>query len=422
MATEDDLPDALQTINFEPPSDPDAQATVNDFLDYTEYFPSDLIRSLTLIGKLDQDYRNATAQVHELTTIYGTLPNLPANDRPDPTNLRAKISRALEQAIIYRDAACAEADRLADVTERHSSRLTSIRKKLQALPEPPSRDPTPPPVSPQNTRSRKPDVDKTPKITLHVASQKQPKHRRILVPGEVLPPPGPEDEVFTESESSVDDVDELGLDTFEHANKSRKLGNKVPKPLKPVKALKTPKPIKIRPPGIMGTNVHSQIAGISTSNALALLTPPPADAKPGSKYMPWFKLTEYEMARLRKSMKKNAIWTPSDTMIRRVLAQTGRGKENYEKAKSLAEETGEPFIDEDPIDPLKTVLAPGEVTMNLAPGQSQDLVNRGMRLNEAKKQKKEQMKELLAKERAEAGDLEEAESAKKSRKDQQESS
>lgn len=35
-------------------ADPDAQATVTDFLDFTEYLPSDMIRSLTLIGKLDE--------------------------------------------------------------------------------------------------------------------------------------------------------------------------------------------------------------------------------------------------------------------------------------------------------------------------------------------------------------------------------
>jgi hypothetical protein len=39
-----------------PVLDPDAQATVTDFLDYTEYLPSDLMRSLTLIRGLDETY------------------------------------------------------------------------------------------------------------------------------------------------------------------------------------------------------------------------------------------------------------------------------------------------------------------------------------------------------------------------------
>ncbi|KAF2416197.1 hypothetical protein EJ08DRAFT_644031 [Tothia fuscella] len=396
--TEAEVPDTLTTITLEPPADPDGQATVNDFLDYTEYFPSDLIRSLTLIGKLDHDYKNAAARVHDLTTTYGALPTLVASDRPDPQALRTQISIALEQAISFREAAYAEAARLADVAERHSSRLTSIKKKLQALPEPPSRDPTPPPVSPQNIRTRKPEVDRVPRITLHVdggrkptTGARQPKHRQILVPGQVLPPRGPENDVFTESEgeTAVESADDL----VDDATKGR---NKVPKTPKPQK-LKIVKPPRPRPQGVMGTNVHSSVAGISTSNALAMLTPPPQDAKPGSKHKPWFKLTEFEMAKLRKQMKKNAIWTPSDTMIRRVLTETGRGRDNYDKAKAQSDAAGEPLIDEDPVDPTKATLAPGEVLWNATPGKAEaDLINRGMRLNEAKKNKKEQIAKQAA--------------------------
>jgi hypothetical protein len=90
-------------------------------------------------------------------------------------------------------------------------------------------------------------------------------------------------------------------------------------------------------------------------------------------------------------MKKNAVWTPSDTMIRRELAKDGRGRENYEKAKAHAEATGEPFLDEDPFIPGKTNLAPGEVSWS--PPEAGETINRGMRLNEAKKQKKEKEKE-----------------------------
>lgn len=405
MSADTEVPDSYSAITLREPADPDAQATVHDFLDYTEYFPSDLYRSLTLIGKLDADFDEAAQRVHDLTALYVDLPKLDASDRPDPAELRVQISTAVNKAISYREAAYAEATRLQDVSHRYRGRVSVIIKKLHELPKPPSRDPTPAPVSPQALRSaKKIETEKAPRLTLHVTGGRAPKHRRILVPGEVLPPLGPEDEIWTESEEDViADLSDIGT---EQAVRNRKSGaarirvQKTPKPRD--RSQKTPNPLKIRTPGQFGTNVHSQVAGISTSNALALLTPPPIDAKPGSKWMPWFKLTEYEMAKLRKQMKKNAIWTPSDTMIRRVLAGTNRGRENYERTKQQCEENGEPFIDEDPVDPTKKILGPGEVSMDLSPGQTEDLINRGMRLNEAKKQKKAE------KALAEAMELEEA--------------
>jgi hypothetical protein len=123
-----------------PPDDPELHNVVTDFVDYTEYFPSDMIRSLTLIRNLDERYTDATQQVHEYALQLGK----PATDAAE---LKRKMSKALQQATIYREAACAEANRLAESAERNRKRLGLIRKKLQALPLPPSRDPTPPPVS-----------------------------------------------------------------------------------------------------------------------------------------------------------------------------------------------------------------------------------------------------------------------------------
>jgi hypothetical protein len=116
---------------------------------------------------------------------------------------------------------------------------------------------------------------------------------------------------------------------------------------------------RARTPGRVGTNVHSSIAGISTSNALARLSPPPADARPGSRFAPWFELTEYEMAVLRKQMKKNAIWRPSDTMIRRELERKQRGHSFFETEKLRCEATGEELLDE-PMAPAteRTVAIP----------------------------------------------------------------
>src|SRR5271170_2570355 len=138
-----------------PALDPDAQATVTDFLDFTEYLPSDLLRSLTLIRGLDETYRTNSYAVHDLTTLYGSLPTYPTSTRPDAQTLRAQISTHLDQAISARESSYAEAARLFDAADRHYNRLQSIANKLHALPKPPSRDPTPQPTkSPEIKRSR----------------------------------------------------------------------------------------------------------------------------------------------------------------------------------------------------------------------------------------------------------------------------
>jgi len=74
-------------------------------------------------------------------------------------------------------------------------------------------------------------------------------------------------------------------------------------------------------------------------------TPPPEDAEIESKYKPWTHLTEFERYKLRKKMKKNHTWVLSDIMIRRELADRGRGWENYYKAKAEAQIKGTKFID-----------------------------------------------------------------------------
>ncbi|KAK3065200.1 hypothetical protein LTS18_006409 [Coniosporium uncinatum] len=411
------LPDIHQA-----PVHPDAQATVTDFLDYTEFFPSDLERSLQLIGKLDTTYLETTDLVHNLTTTYGKLPNITSKDRPDPIALRKQISAALSRATHCRESAHAEACRLHDVAERHLNRLTSIKRKLQALPKPPSRDPTPVPqaISPVNARTRRLQEEKerqerAPRLKLTVDGDKKglkrKREKRVITPGGVLPPPEPDvssEEYSSDSSeedgrsATADGVSAVGDDVPLQINRTGKSGRiKVPK-VPRLDRLKIP---RARPPGVMGTNVHSQVAGISTSNALAMLEPPPPEAQPGSRHRPWHKLTEYEMALLRKQMKKNAIWTPSDTMIRRELVKNGRGRENYEKAKALAEMTGEPLVDEDPVDYNKTVLAPGEVRFKPISEKEKDTINRGMKLNEAKKEKKAREKEQAAKD---AMELEEA--------------
>lgn len=420
------------TIADEVPPDPDAQATVTDFLDYTEYLPSDLIRSLTLISKLDETYLSSANTVHDLTRAYGSLPTATGENRPNPQDLRQEVSRNLDYAIEAREASFAEAARLYEVVDRHYNRLTSIISKLKSLPKPPSRDPTPTPqLQTHTSRVKKAaaDAEDTPpqRITLRFDAQRaqgtairtngsvsRPRHRnkKVTVPGGVLPLANPDSPPpITDSEWEYQPPSPVPMATSRvgasTASSPPKPGRS--RPPKPSKADKPNAPKALRPPrppGAMGTNVHSAVAGISTSNALSLLQPPPPDAKPGSEHAPWMRLTDWEMAKLRKRMKKNAIWSPSETMIKRELADAGRGPDNYRSSKSKAEAAGEEFTDFDQIAtaaPGKP-LAPGEISADLLGLEVTQLSNKGMKLNEAKKLKRELMlREQAALAAAEAG-------------------
>lgn len=326
--------------------DPDAQAAVTDFLDYTEYLPSDLIRSLTLIRGLDETYLTNADNLNDLTRLYGSLPSLATASRPNAQRLRSQISAHLDQALNARESSFAEACRLLDVADRHQNRLKSIIAKLNAIPKPPSRDPTPqPPPSTQVKRSRsgrKLENGTATRLTLNpprgntVASAilKRPRGRRVTVPGEVLPPFDPDSPIASTEVSEWE--------------------SPPPSPPRPVLKLKQPKPplpSPAPPPKDKSTPVNER--GRSSREATEPFhkpTPPPEDAEIGSKHRPWTRLTEYELYKLRKKMKKNNTWEPSDIMIRRELADRGRGWENYYRAKAEAQENGTRFIDIDSVD------------------------------------------------------------------------
>ena len=322
--------------------DPDAQATITDFLDYTEYFPSDLIRSLTLIRGLDDTYQTDTFALDDLTKLYGSLPSLEPALRPNAQHLRTLISGRLDQALNARESAYAEACRLFDVADRHQNRLKSIIAKLNAIPKPPLHDPTPPPAPSRDVKrsriGRK--IETTTRLTLHpprgnaVASAifKRPRGRRVTVPGEVMPPYDPDSPIAS---TEVSDW-----------------GSPPPSPPRPVLKLKQPKllqpakPLKQRPPPVEERPRETR----EGTEPYHKPTPPPENAEIGSKWKPWTHLTEYEMYRLRKKMKKNHTWEPSDVMVRRELADGGRGWENYYRAKAEAEKSGARFIDLDSIE------------------------------------------------------------------------
>ncbi|KAL2813148.1 hypothetical protein BJX63DRAFT_395100 [Aspergillus granulosus] len=379
------------------PFDPDAQATVTDFIDYTEYLPADLIRSLTLIRGLDKRYLDSAQGVHELTKTYGQLPELPAETRRDPCTLRKEISAQLNSAINARESAYAEACRLYDVVDRHFNRLDSIRKKLEALPKPVEREPTPPPTV---TNAKRPRTSKkgddappqTTRITLRLdgvrggQSQKS-RTRRSLVAAEHLAGLHPDSPIAS----------------TEHSDNEPETKTTPPTPAPPKKEKQNRRSRPLASGDAPNVRVS---AGISTSSALAMLKPPPEDAKPGSEDLPWLRLTEWEMTKLRKKMKKNAVWQPSEVMIHRELALRGRGWEAYRAAKMEAEANGAEFLD---CDDIMNNYIPGlltrrsEATKEYEGVAEPKLSNRGMKLNEAKKLKREnQAREQAALAAAEA--------------------
>ncbi|ESZ96913.1 hypothetical protein SBOR_2707 [Sclerotinia borealis F-4128] len=391
--------------NMELPMDPDAQATITDFLDFTEYLPSDLVRSMALISDLDEKYTNASLNINDLTKTYGHLPDLPADTKPDPISLRKNISTCLIDAISARTLSFAEASHVVENVERHYKRAQNILAKLEAMAEnyPESRESSPVPQ-----KSNSPVASRAPgKILLRTGDfdgrgNMRIRKRRapiITVPGEVMAPY----ELDYDSYDSYSDESEsdAGPPTPHQQTPARSVSvnPKIKLKVKPSKKEILPKiPRAPRPPGVMGTNVHSAVAGISTSNALAKLQPPPPDAKAGTEDAPWLQLTAWELAKLRKRMKKNAVWSPSDTMIARELKQLGRGIEAYRAAKSKADAAGQPFDQPGPPQLTgKTVIAEGAISADALGSDEIQLSNRGMKLNEAKKLKREAAAKELAK-------------------------
>lgn len=421
MAALDDPDPDYRSLSRPPPTDPDIQATLSEFLAYTEHFPSHLTRASSLIYEQRTKAERMIKRVHDDTTAYSLLPTL-KHDRPDPVKLRREISRALEEAMAASRMSVAESIRMDEECQREANRLDIVTVKLKAQPKPPSRDPTPEQqalTSPNLKRDRGLGAhDGPPEKQLkrvHDKAASKIRGRKVMVPGEVIPPPDPNAPIDTMSDwtSARNSPALLEVPSGENrATGGARQRSRTPKAMKHAQTAgayedKNAKPRVPRAPGQQGTNAHSAVAGISTSNALLALHEPPADAANGSKWLPWMKLTEWEMAKLRKRMKKNAIWVPSQTMVRRELKNLGRGMAGKEAARARAEAAGERFVDEpNEADPTKVIIS-GEDTdqMNAMLGpqiyaedddEDAELINRGMRLNEAKKLKRLRMKEEAA--------------------------
>ncbi|KKA28186.1 hypothetical protein TD95_003723 [Thielaviopsis punctulata] len=319
-------------------TDPDAQATVTDFLDFTDHLPSDLIRSLTLIGKLDDTYIESSQTVNSLATKWAALPSQADSDADAP-DIRAELSDKMNLALRARIHSHAEAVRMAENVNRHHARAQTLLAKLKAMldnyPSPEDQE-----KSPVTAVKSLPVPKKT-----HKHDPNKPKKTRapkIIIPGEVLAPYELDDE-----SSASDTGSDSGSDS------------EPPAPLKPI----TPPPIvRHRHTGRLGRPPNPALLLTSTTPAIAaaaaaavgMAAPPPTNAPPGSPDAPWLRLTPFELAKLRKRMKKNATWSPSETMIARELNNLGRGPEAYRLAKQKALEEGRPF---DELTPAGSVQA-----------------------------------------------------------------
>lgn len=392
------MPNALAAAHaakLAPRADPDAQTTVSDFLDFTEYLPSDVIRSLTLIGKLDQAYKDASIKVNDLTTAWGRLPGSAVHERPDPARLRAAISEQLHQAVSSRVYAHAEAVRMSENVNRHYHKAKTLLEKLQIMMD---NYPTDEPKSPVATKS--PQMSRA-KLTVRSTDEdgkKMARHRipRITVPGEVLAPYDIEYDTCTDdsaiSSDSESDMLAAGGRTPAPGARIKLVANRTPKsasrPARPQYSL-------------------AVMSAAAAANAAALLNPPPENAVVGSTDAPWLQLTQYELAKLRKRMKKNATWTPSDTMVARELKALGRGPDEYREAKRKAEEDGKVF---NPVMPSPVMddesgtqqLPAGALGADSLANEEHLTSNRGMKLNEAKKLKREALAKLAAEEAEES--------------------
>jgi hypothetical protein len=386
-------------------ADPDAQATVTDFLEFTEHLPADVMRSLTLIGTLDQHHSQASLKLHELVRQWGQLPGLAPEEKPQPVQLRADISEELNRVLTTRVYSHAEAVRMAENVNRHVNRLTLIHAKLRNMLE----------KYPADDVQRSPVATRSPLVTRGAKRQpagpekgRRPRGPRITVPGDVLAPYDVGyDTNSDESESSSDEDEEEELAVSRRTPAARG-GSQKPRGGRKVtdKAPKTPKPKNQKTSQAHTAGAANTPAGLPSRSAP--LVPPPENAVIGSEDAPWLQLTQWELSKLRKRMKKNSSWVPSETMIHKELKTLGRGYDGWATAKKQAEDEGRPFETSLPQPIIDDAtgsehLPMGAVTLDSAiAAEDRNLTNRGHELNRAKKIKKDRMSDIAAKEAEES--------------------
>lgn len=292
-----------------------------NYLKVTEYLPSDIVRTLGLLRKMDETFEEAKKKLEEHTLAYSKRPrttSLNSSQDPDmemkdapqtngvyvntntlpasPTvpsgkilventpamQLRVSLARSLKKCRMIREQSRVEADRLQLNVSRHLSRAQLIHEKIQQI------------KIPDDVTQPDPAKD----------ASKSPKKKVVLrlSRGDTTP------------RSSPKKPPKIKLGTNKKAGETDGEG--------PVEGVDGEQPIKKKR---------------KASNIGPRQPPPPPPTLPNGEPLPdsmkpWNQLMAHEMAKLRKRMKKNSTWTPSTAMILKELESLGRGpkfKEQY---------------------------------------------------------------------------------------------
>ncbi|KAK6353710.1 hypothetical protein TWF730_008140 [Orbilia blumenaviensis] len=343
----------------------------------TEYLHCDIARSLSLIHKLDRDYGVCAAAVHEVATEYCALAD---GDTPSTLDkesvltgrlrdLRKGIANPLNSSLVDREESVAEAVRLYETVDRHFNRLSDIIRRLQKINVVPRQALVP---EPSRDRGASYQGDAQMRITLRLDGQ-----RRASIPSSVrhanprMPNGSARNSTISRKKSAPRLTDEkTGARKVNSTKATSAQGNSsqnvVPESSSESDWDDPPNPRTV----------------VSEADRKSSLTH--CFGEDGSK-LPWFELQPSELAVLRKRMKKNSSWQPSDAMMLKQLEMLGRGVRGFRK---WARRTGQNRAD------VEKRLEGGEGSSSgIAIGalkRSQD--NKGMRLNVMKRAKREREK------------------------------
>ncbi|EWC44038.1 hypothetical protein DRE_01390 [Drechslerella stenobrocha 248] len=371
----------IDIVPFESTShdiNPDASSVVSEYIDYTEYLHCDIARSLSLINKLDSDYTKCAAAVHEVASDYCALVEAdPATDDigidiaglERVRELRQGIANPLNAGLADREESVAEAARLYETVDRHFNRLSDIIRRLQKITVIP-RQPLPQDKTQDHGASKQSDSQM--RITLRSITSSSARYtnaRTPVVPMKTLASARKRAASrFTDEKSTHRIADHTPK---AHVSKASSSYIHIPQPLEPDSSDESDWDTAPTPPAfISDVDRKSSLTHCYTED---------------DRRLPWFELQPQELAVLRKRMKKNSSWQPSDAMMLKQLEMLGRGVRGFRK---WARRTGQSKADVD------RILEGGEgLPGGLAIGalkRSQD--NKGMRLNVMKRAKREREK------------------------------
>ncbi|PWW73555.1 hypothetical protein C7212DRAFT_284731 [Tuber magnatum] len=365
--------------------DPDAVNITREFIDFTEFLPADMYRSLQLVRQLKKKAADHRRNVDSLCKEFASLPeqsrvlppslDVPLTDYACPpmsereTELRIRISNAIKGAQFAHREAMAEAERASQNINRHHARIVAIYGGLCKV--------TIPPDEPEHKPTERQQADVR-KIKIRISSQKATsagRHPRLRGSAAIAQTSRSRQKQ-REKNSRDDDGDDNEWEdipstpyNYEKIKKKKKLLGGVSRR------------------GPKNNSESPFVGGAKARNEDGSLIP--------NNLLPWNRLTNEELAKLRKRMKKNSGWTPSVTMIIRELETLGRGPKHKEKYEDQwGGGRGDEFL---------KIYGPEDGGIGdpekIAPDDGAGVrENKGMKLNRAKKRKREEERKEKEKE------------------------